>query len=127
MQENLINFCGEQGDQMFGEKYQRTLDTLNIEKKFWPKIMKSYKSEIWAIFFSAKISSNLWAIFSRKNSPYALKFRPNGEISPNLVTLVERSLYHWHFPLADVNCCSKNFLKAATYNNTQVQRNNRKC
>jgi hypothetical protein len=33
-----------------------------------------------------KICPNHWAIFSRKK--FAIKNRPNGEISPNLVTLI---------------------------------------
>jgi hypothetical protein len=32
---------------------------------------------------------NHWAIFSRKKSPNAIKNCPDGEISPNLVTLIE--------------------------------------
>jgi hypothetical protein len=31
----------------------------------------------------------IWAIFFRKNAPNAKKYPPNGEISPNLVTMTK--------------------------------------
>jgi hypothetical protein len=42
----------------------------------------------WAIFSWLKFCPNHWAIFSRKN--LAIQNRPNGKISPNLVTLFTR-------------------------------------
>ncbi len=58
--------CFGQGDQMFLLKNR-------------PKTMKSRPTMFLL---------NHWAIFSRKKLPNAIKNRPNGEISPNLVTLV---------------------------------------
>jgi hypothetical protein len=36
-----------------------------------------------------KFRTNHWDIFSRKKSPNAIKNHPNGEILPNLVTLLK--------------------------------------
>jgi hypothetical protein len=40
------------------------------------------------------IMLNFGRYFSEKNAPNAKKFRPNGEISPNLVTLVMSVRYN---------------------------------
>jgi hypothetical protein len=47
-----------------------------------------YVGELWSIFVLRKIApKSLWRYFEEKNAPNAKKYRPNGESSPNLVTL----------------------------------------
>jgi hypothetical protein len=65
---------------------------------FFEYFRKTFKNPVYKQNFSLlkvnfgrlglKFCTNHWAIFSRKKSPNAIKNRPNGEISPNLVTLV---------------------------------------
>jgi len=69
-----------------------------------------YKTVLWCCLFDfmlisngtglgLKFRTNHWAIFSRKKLPKAIKNRPNGKISPNLVTLVRynprKVLWDW--------------------------------
>ena len=48
----------------------------------------------------------LGRIFAKKNAPTGKKIRPNGEISPNLVTLEFRNLHN--LKLYKMNLASKN-------------------
>jgi hypothetical protein len=43
-----------------------------------------------AIFLKKNAPKSFGRYFSEKNAPNAKKYRPNGEISPNLVTLLTK-------------------------------------
>jgi hypothetical protein len=63
---------------------------LNIFEKTCKKPLFKQNFSLFKVNFGRlglKFCTNHWAIFSRKKLPNAIKNRPNGEISPNLVTL----------------------------------------
>ncbi len=63
---------------------------MNILEKHVKKPLFKQNFSLFEVNFGRlglKFCTNHWAIFSRKKSPNAIKNRPNGEISPNLVTL----------------------------------------
>ncbi len=62
----------------------------NFEKRVKIPFLKQNFSLIKVNFgrLGLKFRTNHWAIFSRKKLPNAIKNRPNGEILPNLVTLL---------------------------------------
>ena len=68
-------------------------EEINFFEYFWKTCKKPLFKQNFSLFkvnfgqLGLKFRTNPWAIFSRKKSPNAIKNCPNGEISPNLVTL----------------------------------------
>ena len=69
----------------FFEYFQKTCKKPLFEQNF--SLIKVNFEQLWL-----KFCTNHWAIFSRKKLPNAIKNCPNGEISPNLVTLIIREI-----------------------------------
>jgi hypothetical protein len=84
-----------------------------LNKHFYPtyvisdQYLKFFKTKsiqnLWAFFWKQIVPKLLGDIFQRKNAPNAKKFRPYGEISPNLVTLRPTNLGVGRFLKQDVS------------------------
>ncbi len=79
----IVFFLYKKGDQIFW------IFLRHVKNLFWNKILALLRSILGDFFMAKILPKSLGRFFLEKNPPNGIKNCPNGEILPNLVTLVD--------------------------------------